>query len=72
MSPWDILGIAIILGPLTLAFISLIAWFVYAASEDFVVKPRRAAQKPFDSEEETKRKIEELILILAEQSKSHR
>lgn len=44
LSSWDILGLAILVGPLALAFFSLIAWFLHAVYEDFIVKPRQTAQ----------------------------
>lgn len=47
MSSWDILGLAILVGPLALVFFSLIAWFLHAAYEDFIVKPRQTAQHAY-------------------------
>jgi len=41
LSFWDILGLAILVGPLALAFSSLMAWFLYAAYEDFITKKSR-------------------------------
>jgi len=45
ISLWNILGLTILVGPITLSFFTIVAWFLYTAYEDFILQKRK---KPMD------------------------
>jgi len=41
ISLWNILGLTILVGPITLSLLTIVAWFLYTAYEDFILRKRR-------------------------------